>query len=118
MVIIGLTPEALGKLEPSITKRLRTSHVSPSGLVVEVLGELPRRAVPIMWKEKSASRPDSQPAESIACVKESIEPLRPGSKAHHFACDEKIWRAPAASRMRAAEMNPWRKWPRSNGERA
>ena len=44
------------------------------------------------------------------CAKDSTEPLRPGSKAHHLACGENIVRAPAASRMRAAEMNPWRKW--------
>ena len=27
------------------------------------MGDLPSRAVPMMWKEKSASRPESQPAE-------------------------------------------------------
>jgi len=44
MVIIVLTPEAVGTDEPSITKILRASQVSPSGLVAEVFGELPSRA--------------------------------------------------------------------------
>ena len=48
IVIMGFTPDALGKEEPSITKRFRTSQVSPSGFVAEFLGELPSRAVPMM----------------------------------------------------------------------
>ncbi len=62
-----------------MTKRLRTSQVSPSGFVADVFGEEPSRAEPMMWKEKSASRPESQPAESIARVKDRKEPERPGS---------------------------------------
>lgn len=48
MEIMGLTPDAQGKDELSITKRLRTSQVSPSGLVAEVRGEPPRRTLPMM----------------------------------------------------------------------
>ena len=43
--IIGLTPDAVGKHEPSATSRLRTSHVIPSGLVADVRGGLRRLAV-------------------------------------------------------------------------
>jgi hypothetical protein len=48
MEIMGLTPEALGNDDPSITKRLRASHVSPSGLVAEVFGDPPSLALPMM----------------------------------------------------------------------
>ena len=52
IVTIGLTPEAVGKAEPSATTRLRTSHVSPAGgLAAERCGELPIRAEPMMWNE-------------------------------------------------------------------
>lgn len=66
MEIIGLTPEALGKHEPSMTYRLRASQVWPSGSVAEVLGEPPIRALPMIWNEKSASCAASQPAESMS----------------------------------------------------
>src|SRR6266403_4365374 len=79
MEIMGFTPEALGKAEPSMTYRLGTSHVWPSGLVADALGEPPMRALPMMWNEKSASCPASQPAESMACMKLPSEPRRPGS---------------------------------------
>jgi hypothetical protein len=46
--IIGFTPEALGNEELSITNRLRISHVWPSGLVADVLGDPPIRALPMM----------------------------------------------------------------------
>ena len=55
--IIGLTPEALGKQEPSQTSRSRTSHVSPSALQAEVAGAPPIRAEPMMWKEPNVQRP-------------------------------------------------------------
>ncbi len=77
--IIGFTPEALGNEELSITNRLRASHVWPSGLVADVLGEPPMRALPVMWKEKSAKRAAFHPAESIAWTKPSSEPRTPGS---------------------------------------
>ena len=48
IVIIGLTPEALGNDEPSITYKFFTSHVSPCGFVAEEFGESPMRAVPMM----------------------------------------------------------------------
>src|SRR6266404_380117 len=46
--IMGLTPEAEGKVEPSIAYRLCVSQASPSGLVAEVFAEPPSRAVPWM----------------------------------------------------------------------
>ena len=48
MEIMGLTPDADGNEDPSITYRLRASQVWPSGLVAELRGELPMRAEPIM----------------------------------------------------------------------
>src|SRR5271155_2275700 len=46
--IMGLTPDADGKDDPSITRKLRASQVSPSGLVAELRAELPMRAEPMM----------------------------------------------------------------------
>ena len=46
--IMGLTPEALGNDDPSMTKRFRASQVSPSGLVAEAFGEPPSLALPMM----------------------------------------------------------------------
>jgi len=48
MEIIGFTPDADGNDAPSITDKLRASHVSPSGFVALVAGESPSRAVPMM----------------------------------------------------------------------
>src|SRR6266851_6887749 len=53
--IMGLTPDALGNDEPSITYKFFTPQASPSGFVAETLGESPSRAVPMMWKENNAS---------------------------------------------------------------
>lgn len=55
--IIGLTPEAVGKAEPSHTMRSRTSHVWPVGSHAEVAGEPPMRAEAMMWKEPSTHWP-------------------------------------------------------------
>src|SRR4029077_15195390 len=46
--IMGLTPDALGNDEPSITYKFFTSQVSPSGLVAEAFREPPSRAVPMI----------------------------------------------------------------------
>src|SRR6476646_11301935 len=46
--IMGLTPDALGNDDPSITKKFRASQVSPSGLVAEFFGDPPSRALPMM----------------------------------------------------------------------
>src|SRR5262245_36086949 len=46
--IIGLTPEALGNDEPSMTNRFFASQVSPCGFVADLYGESPIRAVPMM----------------------------------------------------------------------
>jgi len=76
--IMGLTPDAEGKDAPSITYKLRASQLSPSGFVAEVRGELPSRAVPMMWNENSETCPERHPAASIARVKVSSEPCTPG----------------------------------------
>src|SRR5207249_5746389 len=43
--IIGLTPEAVGNVEPSQTTRSRSSHASPSGPQTAPSGEPPMHAV-------------------------------------------------------------------------
>lgn len=48
MEIMGFTPEALGNDDPSITKILRASQVSPSGLIADVFAEPPSRALPMI----------------------------------------------------------------------
>ena len=45
--IMGFTPDAVGKHEPSATTRLRTSQVVPSGSVAEESGDPPIRALPM-----------------------------------------------------------------------
>src|SRR5438270_1484378 len=55
--IWGLTPEAVGKLEPSITYRSRTSQVWPVGSQAEIAGDPPIRALPMMWNEPSVIWP-------------------------------------------------------------
>src|SRR6266404_826299 len=86
--IMGFTPDALGNDELSITYKFFTSHVSPSGLVAENLGESPMRAVPMMWNENSATCAFPQPAASISFTNVSSEPFFPGSYEHKFACGE------------------------------
>ena len=49
--IIGLTPEAVGKVEASQTVTPAKSQVCPSGSHAEVAGDPPMRAVPMMWNE-------------------------------------------------------------------
>src|ERR1700739_4420214 len=77
--IMGLTPEALGKDEPSITYKFFTSQVSPSGFVAENPGESPIRAVPIMWKENNATCAFPQPAASMSFTNVSMDPFFSGS---------------------------------------
>ena len=47
IVIIGLTPDAVGKVEPSATTRLRTSQVWPAGSAARSQARRPIRAEPM-----------------------------------------------------------------------
>ena len=76
--IIGLTPEAVGKQDPSATTRSFTSQVSPSGLSAEIYGEPPIRALPMMCRAASASRAGAAPSARTSFMKVSRFPCFPG----------------------------------------
>src|SRR2546422_8282160 len=87
--IIGLTPEAVGKAEPSQIKRSRTSHVSPWGLQAEPAGEPPMRAEPMMWNEPNVQCPAPQPQASAArmnCSRRSEEHTSELQSRLHLVC--------------------------------
>ncbi len=52
MVIMGFTPDAVGKRLASATKSRFTACVSPTAFTTDVARRLPRRQVPIWWKVK------------------------------------------------------------------
>src|SRR5205807_4308077 len=66
---IGLTPDAVGKVDASQTTRSRTSQVWPSGSQADVAGDPPIRAVPMMWNENMVHRPGPKPAASTSRMK-------------------------------------------------
>src|ERR671936_307949 len=106
-VTIGLTPEALLNDEASITYSPGTSHVSPSHVHAVSAGEPPTRAEPIRWKAKKTQRPGAKPSAVHAACHRSRAP-RAGAYESPRAWLERISRAPAASRIRAAPSRPTR----------
>ena len=61
-----------------------------------------------MWNENIVHRPGPKPAASASRMNRSRSPLRPGSYATQREWEEKIRRAPAASRICAAPSRPVR----------
>src|SRR6266545_7818364 len=74
IVSIGLTPEAVGNTEASVTNRPRTSWVSWSGPTTELDRSVPSRHEPIWWYEKKVTRPPRYPAPRMAAAHVSGAP--------------------------------------------